>query len=696
MPSDLLFECLSEEIPPKMQINAISHINLYIKDKFKKNNIEFSSAKVFISSNRISLIINDIKAKEIQSVTKVKGPNINSDTKDIENFLKKVKKNLNELSIHKIGNEKFYFSELVNNNSVNIEDSICIILESMMKNFPWEKKMKWGDKKEYWVRPIVNILCIIDNNPLHIKFAELISNNKTIGNKFLSDNKFFTINSINDYYTNLKKKYVMLNQDKRLKFILDQIHELTFSKKLTCEKNDKLINELNGSIEYPIVIMGKVNQKFINLPKEVILCVMHNHQRYLAVFNNNKITHFITIASIVNKNIIHGHEKVLNARLTDADFLINQDKKFSMDHYKQCLSNILFHTKLGTLIDKVNRMAILAKYISIWIPRSSLMKVERASLLSKADLSTLIVKEFPELQGLMGKYYAEYFGEPEEICNAIAEHYKPENSEEKCPFSPISVAVAIADKTDNLVGLILANEKSSGSRDPFALKRTATSLIRIIIENELNIPIKLLLEKSISLYINYFNKNLKNSQKNLMETVFNFCLSRFKMILKEKMINYSIINAIIEQNQIHDLLVETQKALIIDKYIKNKEGIEILKAYKRINNIITKDKIIINNKKSIYQRYIINKKYFIEEYELSLYYDIKSYKKKIKTFLKVNDFKNSLSSLYFFSNTVNNFMDKVKVCDVKNANLYKNRFFAIFNALQVFNLLIDFSKIENA
>ncbi|KJV69378.1 glycine--tRNA ligase subunit beta [Candidatus Neoehrlichia procyonis] len=704
MSSDLLFECLSEDIPPKMQIKAISHINLYVKDELKKGNIEFNSLNVFVSASRISLIITEIKAKKIHNVIKIKGPNINSSIRDIEEFLKKVKKNLNELSIYKIGDEKFYFAESVDSSSVNIEDYFCIMLENMMKNFPWEKKMKWGTTKEYWVRPIINILCIINKNLLHIKFAGIASNNKTMGNKFLSDQSFFEVNSIDDYYINLKKKYVILNQEERLKFILDQIHELTFNKKLTCEKNTKLINELNGSLEYPIVIMGKLNQKFINLPREVILCVMHNHQRYLAVFNNdNKITHFITIASTVNENVIHGHEKVLNARLTDADFLINQDKKFNMDHYQNGLGNILFHAKLGTVIDKVNRMAILAKYIALWIPHSSLIKVERASLLSKADLSTLIVREFPELQGLMGSYYAKYFGESEEICNAIAEHYKPDNSEEKCPSSPISVAVAIADKTDSLIGLTLANERSSGSRDPFALKRTATSIIRIILENELNIPLKLLLEKSISLYFNdsknTFIKNLKHTIKNykktLTEEILNFFLNRFKMILQEKKINKSIIKAIVDQDQIHDLLIEKQKAQTIDEYIKTNKGTEILKAYKRINNIIAKDKAIKNKSYIIYSRHICNKKLFTDECELSLYYDTKIYKKKIKTFLKDNDFKNSLSSLYFFSNTVNNFMDKVKICGVENVSLRKNRFFAIFNALQVFNLLIDFNKIEN-
>ncbi|MGN7618866.1 MAG: glycine--tRNA ligase subunit beta [Ehrlichia sp.] len=227
---------------------------------------------------------------------------------------------------------------------------------------------------------------------------------------------------------------------------------------------------------------------------------MHKHQKYLAVFTNNKITNFITVSTISNDNIIQGHNNVLNARLVDASFLIKKDKEYNIEYYIEKLKHIVFHAKLGSIFEKVNRVVALSKYISIWIPHSSLIKVERTAMLSKFDLSTLAVKEFPELQGIIGGYYASYFGEPEEISGFIVDHYEPTSSKKECPSSPIVMAVSIADKIDSLVGMIVAGEQVTSSRDPFAIRRMAISVIRIILVNNLHIPMRLLVEKSVSLY----------------------------------------------------------------------------------------------------------------------------------------------------------------------------------------------------
>ena len=698
MPLELLFECLSEEIPPEMQNSAYLYINSYIKKELNRYNINFKSVEVFVTPNRLTLYVNNIVNSSSNNILKRKGPKVSADKIAIEGFLKKVNKKISDLIICKVGNDEFYYAEINNNIETNTENIISLIIENMLTNFPWDKKMRWGTGNTHWIRPIINIMCILDGKVLPIKFADIETNNKSRGNKFT---KFFEVKDFNSYISHLKKNNVILCQEERMNLILQQIQSITEENNLVCENNQNLINKLNGILEYPIVIMGSVDEKFHDLPKELILSVMHNHQKYLAVFTGDKITNFITISTVSNDAIISGHNNVLNARLADAGFLINKDKEYNIDYYIEKLKNIVFHTKLGSVFEKVNRIVALSKYISMWIPHSSLIKVERASQLSKFDLSTLAVKEFPELQGIIGGYYASYFNEDLEISESIVNHYEPTSSKKECPSSPITIAVSIADKTDSLVGMIVAGEQVTGSRDPFSIRRMAISVIRIIIENNLNIPIKLLVEKSVSLYSyaitekNAINKikdviSRKNRRKDIISYVLEFFSNRFKIMLKEDGIKEDIINAVIESRKFNNLLIIKKEANLLNEYVITNSGIEIIKAYKRLSNISDiEDNISITTKQKP------NKKLFTTNEEYDLYKEISYQKNNIKKLIKENKFKESLDNLYNFSCCVNKFMDKVKVNDKMNKELYKNRISLVKSAFYIFDLVTDFSKIKN-
>ena len=700
MPLELLFECLSEEMPPEMQSSAYLYMNSYVKKELSRHSISFELMKVFVTPNRLTLYVKNVINNSSNNTLKIKGPRVSESKIAIEGFLKKVDKKLSDLIVCKIGNDNFYYAELSNSIETSTEHIILLVIENMLNNFPWNKKMRWGSEKTYWIRPILNLMCILDGKVLPVKFANMEANNKSCGNRLINK-EFFEVTDFKSYILQLKNNYVILCQEERTNFILKQIKNLTEKSNLTCENNQKLINKLNGTLEYPVVIMGSVDEKFSELPKELILSVMHNHQRYLAVFTGDKITNFITISTISNDNIVRGHNNVLNARLVDANFLITKDKEYNIDYYTEKLKQVVFHAKLGSVFEKVDRIIALSKYISIWIPHSSLIKVERAARLSKFDLSTLAVKEFPELQGIIGGYYASCFNEPLEISESIVNHYEPKNSQKECPSSPITIAISISDKVDSLVGMIVAGEQVTSSRDPFSIRRMAISIIRIIIENNLNIPIKLLIEKSVSLYSFAIMEKTAidkikgvisrtNRRTDITSSVIDFCSNRLKVILKENGIKEDIINAVLESRKFNNLLLIKKEAEFLNDYIFSKNGAEIIKAYKRIYNIITKEDNL-NGIKS----HKCNKRLFVAKEEIDLYKEINYQKNNIKRLIKDNKFKESLDSLYNLSCCVNNFMDNVKVNDQTNKDLCKNRLSIVKNAFYIFDLVTDFSKIKN-
>ncbi|WP_196492738.1 glycine--tRNA ligase subunit beta [Ehrlichia ruminantium] len=700
MPIELLFECLSEEVPSEVQSSAYLYVDDYIKKELNKNNISFSSVRVFATPNRISICISDIVNNSLNNTLKIKGPKVSSNKVAIDGFLRKVGKNIDDLIICKVGNDDFYYADISNNNETSTEAIFISIIENMLHNFPWDKKMRWGAGKTYWIRPIINLLCILEGKVLPIKFANITANNKSRGNKYTHE-EFFEVKNFDSYISQLRNANVILCQEERLNFIFNQIRNLTENTNLVCEENIKLINKLNGILEYPLVIMGNVDEKFSELPKELVLSVMHNYQKYLAVFTDNKITNFITISTISNDNVVQGHTNVLNARLVDASFLIKKDMEYNIEYYVEKLKNIVFHAKLGSVFEKVNRIIALSKYISIWIPHSSLIKVERAAKLSKFDLATLAVKEFPELQGIMGGYYASHFGELPEISESIVSYYEPTNQNKESPSSPIAITLSISDKIDNLVGMVVAGEQVTGSRDPFSMRRMAISIIRVILENNINIPIKLLIEKSVSLYSNKLieKKAIKkikdvisrtNKKKNIVSYVLEFCLNRFITILKDCDIREDIIKAVLDNRKLNNLLLIKKEVIALNSYIDTENGKEIAKAYKRLHNIIVKGSSI-----SSIVKYKCNKRLFLTSEEINLYKEAIYQKNNIKRLLKDKKFYESLDSLYSLSCRVNNFMDNIKVNDNTKEALYKNRFSLIKTAFCVFNLVASFDKVKN-
>ncbi len=698
MLSQLLFECLSEEIPSRMQSLAVAQVKSYITNAFNKNNVKFASIEVFVTARRIALFVSDINISELKgSNNKISGPNVSAPESAIEGFLKKYQKDRKDLLIRKVNDGEFYFIKR-ESSSFNIKEFLKNQLEKMLKDFSWPKSMRWSKGKERWVRPIKNILCILNDEIIPVFFAGITACNTTYGHRFLSGGAMLTVKVPKDYFELLKKNNVILQQDKRKQFILDQINKFIKEQNLQLEENNYLLDELTGLIEWPVVLFGKVNhEKSFGLPKEAILSIINTQQKCLALSNGKRISHFATVVNVSSDEVIKGHERILEARLADAQFLMSQDRKENLDYYVRKLDSILSHAYLGNVGEKVRRIMVLSKYIAMYVPHASLTKVEHAAYLAKADLATSMVREFPELQGIMGGYYASYFQEDKEIVEAITEHYKPVRPEQECPRSPTAIVVAIADKVDSLVGLIAAGEKISGSYDQFGLRRMAIGIIRTILENNLHIPIRLLIDKSVSLYLEFVfagdaasvGQPNKLNREQILELVLKFCLKRFRVILKNKGVRQDVIDSILYKTDIDDLLTAEKQTIILDCYLSTPKGEQILNTYRRVSNIVSKAKK--NDNTTYIASY--NQEFLIDNKEIALSNCAVAVYERIKQAIKNDHFSAALDELNRFLPLINQFMDNVKI-NCAYDKLRENRFSLLASVISIFHSVACFKLIQ--
>jgi len=482
---DLLLEIFSEEIPARMQKNAANTFGDSVKKIIdSKFNI---SCKVlaFSTPRRIGLNITDIPS-EIKVVKEtVRGPRISAPEAALLGFCKK-----NSIDKNDVFEEgEYYFAE-VSQGDGEVKDVLSDILQSELEKFVWPKSMKWADNDTRWVRPIHNILCIYNNAVIPIEFTGKMANNKTHGHRFLAPNEI-EVKDFNDYKTKLANACVVLDREERKSQILSQINVSLEGKNLKLIEDASLLEEVTGLIEYPKVLLGSIDKEFMSLPKEVMIIALKHHQKYLMLEDakGNLAPHFIIVSNINPEDggaeVIKGNERVLRARLSDAQFFYEADKKQTLESRVSYLEKLTFHEKIGSVFDKMQSVMKLAPRVSAYF-KASEKSVSRAIKLSKADLVTNMVKEFPELQGVMGFYYAQNDNESSDIALAIKEHYKPQGPSDLIPTGAISKATAVCDKLDTLNKMFEINIKPTGSKDPFALRRAANGVIRIVGEDKIS------------------------------------------------------------------------------------------------------------------------------------------------------------------------------------------------------------------
>jgi len=566
--ADFLLELFSEEIPARMQVDAISGLQNSLQKALNVNDSEG-----FSTPRRLAVIIKNLPLMQPDISTELKGPKVDAPEAALNGFLKK-----NNLTLAQLENrDGVYFANIHQKGKATAEILKTIIEENLAK-FPWPKSMRWGAGETAWVRPLHNILAIFDGQIVPVEFAGLKAGNVTFGHRFLAPNAI-TINSPAEYEPALEKAFVIADREKRKNLIQEQSITLSQALSLKPKADIGLLEEVVGLVEYPNVLVGKIDDKFMDLPPEVLTMVMRSHQKYFALANDDgSLSPYFLITSNMKtdddgKAIIAGNERVLRARFADARFFWDTDRKKPLSDWAEGLKTVTYHAKLGTVADKVERVKKLAIALAEYVPNADKNLVARAAELCKADLVTGMVGEFAELQGTMGRYYASGQGEAQEVADAIRDHYKPTGAGDSVPTAPVSICIALADKLDTLVSMFAIGEKPTGSKDPFALRRAALGVIRILLENKLRISF-------LSIMANNDEK-----EKSLLDFIFveGFIIDRLKVMLKEQNIRYDVISAVELDDDLVRLVVRAEE---LQKFITTENGANLLAAYKRSANIV--------------------------------------------------------------------------------------------------------------
>ena len=686
---DLFLELFSEEIPSNLQKNARNNLLQNFRDFFEQEKIiHKSGGKVFSTPNRLIILFDRIDAEIHRKSEYIRGPNINAPEKALDGFIKSnkiEKKNVFEKQTEK---GKFYFFKKPSQKIQTI-DLLNKNIPDLLSNIPWKKSMKWGDFDLYWGRPLKSILAIFGNIKLNFKFHHLRSSNSTFLDKEFEE-KIKVFSSYKSYESYLKKSGIIIDHNKRKKFIEKKLSKISNKKNLEIQINDKLLDEVTNIVESPKILNCKFDQKFLEIPKEILIITMQHHQKYFPTFDkkNNLTNNFLVVANMKDQKgfIKLGNERVVEARLNDAQFFWQKNKSQSLVKQVSKLKKMNYFKGLGTYFDKIQRMRKLSSLISDELLISK-EKIEITSSICKVDLLSDLVGEFPELQGVMGGYFAAAQGFDKDICLAIREHYLPTGLESRIPKKSYSIALSLTDKLDTLVGFFGIKLKPSSSKDPYALRRSAIGLIRLVLENGKEFKIRDLINYSILLYREQkFEFDTKAIQKDLIE----FLNDRLKNYMKEKGIRQDIIEASISSYNIDQILKIYNKAVVLNKLISKEIGKDIISSYKRASNILSSE--LQDKSKELNNLTVPD--LFKNEYEKNLYTKINEIRKYFTNVNKDENYENSLKILASAKKEIFDFFDNVIVND-NDEFIKKNRLELLQMLCKSFNNYINFSSIES-
>ena len=687
--AEFFLELFSEEIPAGLQKN----LRVKLLEEFQKFFLEKSikSKKSFSLStpNRLIIVFEGLD-KEIKiSSEEIKGPKVSAPEQALEGFIRSNNIEKKDLFKNKTEKGEFYFYK-TKSKSLKTNDLLIEFIPKLLESYQWKKSMKWGEFDLNWGRPLKSILSVFDNKVINFKFHHLHSSNSTFVDKDFEEKKknFINFKSYEKYF---KKQGTLVDQDKRMELINREFSKILSKRKLMIKDNPRLFDEVVNLVDNPNILLCNFDKRFLSIPNEILTLTMQSHQKYFPTFDNKgKITNeFLIVANKKDqKGLIKiGNERVVEARLADAEFFWNKDKTQNLVKKVSELKLMNFFKGLGSYFDKVQRMRNLGGMISDELLISK-EKVELSASICKTDLTSDLVGEFPELQGILGGYFAAHQGFDKDISLAISEQYLPIGLNSLVPKKSFSVALSITDKIDTLVGFFGINEKPSSSKDPFALRRMALGIIRTIIENKKDLKVNDLLNYSSSLYQNQGHKFIN---KDIQKELYNFLKDRFKYYLKEKQIRLDIIEASVSTFSLNKLFSSFEKAKSLNKIINNQVGIDISTSYKRASNILLSE---MKNKK-VEITNTTDPGIFKTEFEKNLYKKISEIKKYYSNINNDENYEQSLLILAGAKKEVFEFFDNVQVNE-DNETLRKNRLELINMLCKTFQNFINFQLLNTA
>ncbi len=685
--SELFLELFSEEVPAKLQIKAREQLKEILKKFFEENSVKLKNEpKVFSTPNRIAIKIENLPKDIFYKASEKKGPSVLAPEKALDGFLKSNNLSKNKIYKKKTDKGEFYFYKIPKK-KIKLSDLLKKNFESLLLRISWQKSMKWGENNLYWGRPLKSILAVLDGKKLQFSFKHLLSSNQTFVDKELEE-KTKLFNNFTSYLSFFKNNGIIIDHEKRKNFIVSELEKISAKKNLKLNLDSKLLEEITNIVEKPKVLICEFDKKFLEIPKEILIITMQTHQKYIPTFDKkeNITNSFFVISDIQDKKgfVKSGNERVVEARLSDAEFFWKKNKSQNLVKQVSKLKNINYFKGLGTYFDKIQRMRKLSALISDELLISK-EKMEIASSICKVDLMSDLVGEFPELQGIMGGYFAETQGFDKDVCLAVSEHYLPIGMDTKVPKKPYSMALSLSDKIDSLVGFFGLNLKPSSSKDPYALRRMAISLVRLIIENDKKIKIKDLINYSCALYKEQgFEFDIKKIQNDLGD----FILDRIKNYLKEKQIRNDIVESASSSFTIDDLLKIYKKSHVLNKSINKEFGQDAVAIYKRSSNILLSEEKNLENYNGSADPGL-----FKNDYEKNLYKKIHEIRKYFSSVGREENFEESLVVLSNSKSQLNDFFDNVVVNDPDDA-IKKNRLELLAMLCKSFDNYFNFSKIE--
>ncbi len=702
---DLLIELFSEEIPAKMQARAADDLKRLMTDALVEAGLTYESAGAFATPRRLVLSVEGLLAESPTVHEERKGPRTDAPEKALEGFLRSTGLTKEQLEARDDKKGQVWFAK-IEKPGRTASEIIAETLEKTVRNFPWPKSMRWGAGSMRWVRPLHSIVCILSENGetdiVDLNIDGITSSDMTSGHRFLSPVRF-SVASFEDYAAKLKRAHVILSAEQRMETIWHDATQAAFANGLEVVEDKGLLAEVAGLVEWPVVLMGAIAEDFLDLPPEVLQTSMKEHQKFFSVRDKSgRITHFITVSNVETDDhgatIIAGNQKVLSARLADAKFFWENDLRkvaqIGMTGLGEPLSQVTFHNKLGTVAEKVDRIAVLAREIAPIVGAKPDL-AEEAARLVKADLASEMVYEFPELQGTMGKYYAQAAGHNDGVPEACEEHYQPLGPSDDVPTHPVSVAVALADKIDTLTGFWAIDEKPTGSKDPFALRRAALGVIRLVLENNARASIVPLIREHIQ--NNYSGitvaipegSNLTRALAASVRDVVPFLHDRLKVYLRDRDIRHDVIDAALAMPGADDLTLLVNRATALQSFLATDDGTNLIQGFKRAHNILRQ----AEEKDGVEYSFGPDPKLAETPEETALFAALDSAEAAITPAMEAEDFAAAMSALAGLRAPIDAFFEAVQV-NAESAILRRNRLNLLHRISAACLAVADLTRIE--
>ena len=705
---DLLLEVLSEEIPARMQAGGAAELSRHILSRLKEAGLSNAEDELFATPRRLAVLVRGLPAAQPNITVERKGPRVDAPDKAIQGFLKSTGLTLEDLEQRETPKGPVWFAAKQEPGRPTA-DLLTDLLPQALAAVFWPKSMRWESSGERWVRPIRSILCLLDDAVVPFRFGGIRSGRTTLGHRFLSSGPLTVehaddyVERIGDYKEMPQQAKVMLDFPERFQRIADEAKAQAQSETLEFPHDHELLIENAGLVEWPVVLIGSIDARYMDLPAEVLRSSMGIHQRYFGLLHRDgrPAPRFVMVANIETENdsaaVIAGNERVLRARLADARFFWEQDRRQKLEDRADALAGVVFHARLGSMHDKAKRIEKLARSLFVaikdanrdWAADNNPDEAARAGLLSKADLVTQMVGEFPDLQGVMGSYYAEHQKEPEvpPVCRAIRQHYAPQGPSDRCPKLPVSVTVALADKFDTLAGFFAIDERPTGSRDPFALRRAALGVVRLIIENALRLSLGDALTLALAGYGDLLPKEAMSEATK--RTLLAFIVERFRVVQHRLGYGHDLVSAVFAVSGEDDLVRLQKRVDALHDFLNEVDGANLLTAYRRAANILR----IEEKRDSTRYEGNTDPSLFAQEEERKLHHCIANANATAMVMLGGEHFGDVMDAMATLREPVDAFFDNVTV-NCEDPALRRNRLLMLSQIRSTLDRVADFSKIE--